>query len=211
MAKVIQGNFPASPRKKVVPIKEKSPADIYQLKISLIYSSPPIWRRVQVPATMKLSLLHEVIQLCMGWTDTHLHQFVIHNNFYGPANLENDWNEIKAYDEKKFSLCDLEADIRKGCMYEYDFGDGWQHEIKIEKVLPPDGKTPKHPVLLAGERACPPEDIGGIPGYEDFLEALADPESEEREEMLQWYGSDHFAPEYFDIEKINKILKKIKY
>ncbi len=210
MAKVIQGNFPAAPRKKVVPIKEKSPADIYQLKISLVYSKPLIWRRVQVPATMKLSRLHEVIQLCMGWTDTHLHQFVIHNNFYGPADLENDWSEIKAYDEKKFSLCDLEADIRKSCMYEYDFGDGWQHEIKIEKVLPPDGKTPKHPVLLAGERACPPEDIGGIPGYEDFLEALADPESEEREEMLQWYGSDHFTPEYFDIEKINKILKKMK-
>lgn len=210
MAKIIQGNFQTKKKKPARKALLKNPGAAYQLKISLLYSKPLIWRRLLVPAAMKLSRLHQVIQLCMGWTDTHLHRFVIGNNFYGPPDPDDDWREIKTLNEKQFKLCDLEGYIRKRCMYEYDFGDSWQHKIKIEKVVPAGENPPHHPVLVAGKRACPPEDIGGIPGYEDFLEALSDPQHEEREEMLQWYGSDHFDPEYFEMEEINRILKKMK-
>jgi len=209
MAKIIQGKFPAPPKKKIVAIKEKAPAAAYQLKISLLYSKPSIWRRVLVPATMKLSRLHEVIQLSMGWTDTHLHQFLIGNNFYGPPDQDNDWGEEKTLNEKKFKLCDLEAAIGKRCMYDYDFGDNWQHKIKLEKVVPAEEKPPAHPVLLAGKRACPPEDIGGIPGYEDFLEAIGDPAHEAHEEMLEWYGGDDFDADFLDMKEINRLLNKV--
>jgi hypothetical protein len=202
MAKVIKGNFSTK--------QKKTPPTAYQLKISLLYSEPLIWRRVQVPGSMTLSRLHDVIQLCMGWTDSHLHQFMIGNNFYGPVDLDGNLSEIKILDETRFKLCDLEGDMRLRFMYEYDFGDGWMHEIKIEKVIAPDEKSPKHPVLLAGKRACPPEDIGGPPGYENFLAAISDPENEEHEEMRDWYGSDDFDPEYFEMVEINKILKKMK-
>ncbi|MBU0728246.1 MAG: plasmid pRiA4b ORF-3 family protein [Proteobacteria bacterium] len=210
MAKIIQGNFSAKQRETDKAVKKKTPVAAYQLKVSLLYSEPLIWRRVQVPGDLTLAKLHDVIQLCMGWTDTHLHQFMIGRNLYGPADLDDEWSEIKALDEKKFRLCDLEADMRKRCMYEYDFGDGWQHEIEIEKVITSAEKPSQYPVLLAGARACPPEDVGGVPGYENFLEAMNDPQSEDHAEMMRWYGSDTFDPDFFEMDAINKILKKIK-
>ncbi len=210
MAKIIQGNFPATGKKKGKPVKKNSPAAAYQLKVSLRYCEPLIWRRIQVPGSMSLSRLHDLIQLCMGWTDIHLHQFVIGNNLYGPPDLDDEWSEGKAFDESRFKLCDLEADMRQQFTYEYDFGDGWQHEIRIEKIIAADEKTTQYPVLLAGERACPPEDIGGPPGYEDFLAAISDPESEEYGEMRDWYGSDTFEPDFFEIKEINTILKRMK-
>lgn len=210
MAKIIKGNFSATRGNKKKVVKKKAPVAAYRLKVSLLYCEPRIWRRVQVPGNMTLAGLHDVIQLCMGWTDTHLHQFIIGNDFYGTEDLNDDWSEIKTLDESKFKICDLEADMRMRCRYEYDFGDSWQHEIKIEKVIPPDEKVPPYPVLLAGERSCPPENIGGPPGYEDFLAAINDPESKESAEMLDWYGSDDFDPDYFEMEAINKLLKKMK-
>lgn len=210
MAKIIKGNFSAKQKKKFKPARKKTPAATYQLEISLLYSDPHIWRRIQVPGSMTLDRLHDVIQFCMGWTDTHLHQFLIGNNLYGPSDLDDDWSEIKALDESNFSLCDLEVDMQKRCMYEYDFGDSWQHEITIEKVIAADEKPPKYPVLLAGERACPPEDVGGPPGYDHFLAAINDPKNEEFQEMLEWYGSNDFDPDFFEMDEINKILKKME-
>lgn len=209
MAKVIQGHFALKQKKSDKAVKKKNPETAYLLKVSLLYSEPLIWRRIQVLGSMTLSRIHEVIQLRMGWTDTHLHQFMIGNNFYGPADLDDDWSEIKALDENKFKLGDLEAEMQKRFMYEYDFGDGWVHEIEIEQTVASDENSPKHPELLAGERACPPEDIGGIPGYEDFLAAIRDPENENYEEMRNWYGAD-FEPDFFEKDEINKILKKMK-
>jgi pRiA4b ORF-3-like protein len=209
MAKIIKGNFSAKQRTGNAG-KKKTPVGAYQLKVSLLYCEPLIWRRVQVPVDLTLAKLHDVIQLCMGWTDTHLHQFMIGRNLYGPVDLDDDWSEIKTLDETTFRLSDLEADIRKRCMYEYDFGDGWQHEIKIAKVTASVEKPSKYPVLLAGARSCPPEDIGGVPGYENFLEAMSDPQNEEHEQMREWYGSATFDQDFFEMAEINKILKKIK-
>ncbi len=207
MAKVIKGNFPATQKRISKPATKKTSA--YQLKVSLLYCAPLIWRRIQVPGSMTLSRFHHVIQLCMGWTDSHLHQFMIGRRSYGPANVGNHWSAIKDLDESKFTLNELESDIRQRCMYTYDFGDSWEHEIRIESASAPGEKPLKHSVLLAGEHACPPEDIGGPPGYENFVETISDPENENYEEMRDWYSSD-FNPDFFEIGQINKVLKKIK-
>jgi hypothetical protein len=201
MATIIKGKFPLD--------RKKTPAAAYQLKIILLHTKPPVWRRVQVPSIMKLSRFHDVIQHAMGWTDSHLHQFMIGGSIYGPADLDGGWSETRTLNEKKFRLRDLEADMRQEFTYEYDFGDGWQHRIKLEKVSAPDEETPGHPLLLGGKRACPPEDVGGPFGYEDFLAAVRDPKNPEHENMLEWYGSD-FDPEYFAMDGINRLLKKIK-
>lgn len=210
MAKIIKGNFSAKQQSADNAGKKKTPVNAYQLKISLLYSEPAIWRCVQVPENITLAKLHDVIQLCMGWTDTHLHQFMIGGNLYGPGNMDDEWGEINTIDEATIRLCDLEADMGKRGMYEYDFGDGWQHEIEIEKIVPSAEKAPRYPVLLDGARACPPEDIGGVPGYENFLEAMNNPQNEEHEQIRQWYGSETFDPDFFEITEINKLLRKMK-
>jgi hypothetical protein len=184
--------------------------EAYQLKIVLAGSQPPVWRRVQVPGSAALSRLHKIIQICMGWSDIHMHHFVIGRECYAPP-LEDDDDRGagRVLDEGKAKLSDLKAKIRKGFLYEYDFGDSWQHQIQVEKVIAAGETILKYPVLLDGGRACPPEDIGGIPGYEDLLAALRAPENEENAEMLEWYGRD-YDPERLDIAAINKKLKKLR-
>jgi hypothetical protein len=189
--------------------KPAMPVAAYQLKVTLSHCRPPIWRRILVPGHLSLFKLHDVLQLCMGWTDTHLHQFTIGKRFYGdPANDEG-WGMSKILDERRHKLGYLELETGSGFSYEYDFGDGWEHKIKVEKIVPPEKNPPRHPVLLDGKRACPPEDVGGPYGYMEFLEAIADPEHEEHEAMQEWLGGD-FDPDYFDPAEINDILKKIK-
>jgi hypothetical protein len=208
MGKILKGNFLSKGKKKGSAATKQSPGTVYQLHVLLLYCEPLIWRRILVPANMKLSGLHTVLQVCMGWSDSHLHQFRVGNAFYGPAALNDDWSPVNSLDEQRFALANLEDDMRYRFFYDYDFGDGWQHEIRIEKVFLPDEKPLKYPVLLAGERACPPEDIGGPPGYDNFLAAMSDPKSEDYEGMRKWYGSDSFNPDAFERAEINKILKK---
>ena len=116
MAKVIKGNFSAKKRKTEKADQKKTPAATYELKVSLLYCAPLIWRRIQVPGSMTLSRFHDVIQLCMGWTDSHLHQFMIGGRSYGPANVGDHWGAVKDLDESKFTLNELESDIRQRCM-----------------------------------------------------------------------------------------------
>jgi len=181
---------------------------LFQLKITLRYSKPPIWRRVVVRADMPLDRLHYVIQIAMGWTNSHLHQFVLGRTYYGVPDLESDSFGPETLDEKRHTVADLAPAPKKKFLYEYDFGDSWQHEVLVEKVLAPDA-TLKHPVCLAGANACPPEDCGGIPGYYDLLEAMADPQHERHEEMKEWLGGDWEASS-FDVEETNLDLKRIK-
>jgi hypothetical protein len=204
MAKIIKVEFPQKNKKtkKILP-------DVYQLKIVLLDTDPVVWRRLQVPGSFSLAKLHDALQLSMGWTDAHMHQFIIGKDFYGKPSEEVDWGGPKVFDERKTRLCDLKAKIRKNFIYEYDFGDSWQHEIKVEKVIAAKETILKHPILLAGERACPPEDVGGIPGYEEFLVAVKNPEDEENAELLEWYG-EKYDPDHVAMEAINKLLKKLR-
>ena len=174
---------------------------IYQIKISLIGAKPPIWRTVLVPSNIDLETFHDVIQLAMGWTDSHLHQFIANKVFYG---IPDDDFELEMEDESKYKLSQLLTKEKDTLIYEYDFGDSWEHKILLEKILPYDSKTVL-PVCIKGKRACPPEDCGGIWGYEELLETISDPKHPDHEDMLEWLGGE-FDPEEFDLEEINEDL-----
>jgi hypothetical protein len=152
---------PRVKRTSKIPSSEVVP--LYQLKITLKWSLPPIWRRVVVRADISLERLHWVIQATMPWTNSHLHQFVVGDSYYGRPNLEFADMGTETLDERRFALADVAPSAKSKLIYEYDFGDGWEHEVKVEKVLPPDANF-KHPVCLAGKYACPPDDCGGMPG-----------------------------------------------
>jgi hypothetical protein len=141
----------------------------------------------------------------MGWYDAHLHEFTINNLVYGGAD-PSDMYEV--LDENDFRLSQVIKSSTKRFRYTYDFGDDWEHTIVVEKVLPyePNGA---YPLCLAGKRACPPEDVGGMWGYAEFLQTIADPSDPEYAEMLEWVGSD-FDPEEFDIEEVNQMFASMR-
>lgn len=177
---------------------------VLQLKLSLRgVSKPPVWRRLLVRADMRLSQVHDVIQAAMGWTDTHLHAFSTAYGEYGPPDPELDHR-----DERKARLADFLAEPGDRIRYAYDFGDFWEHDIVLEKTLEP-GPAARLPACVAGKGACPPEDCGGVWGYADLRDALANPASEEHEAMLGWLGLESagdFDPAAFDVDKTNEIV-----
>jgi hypothetical protein len=150
---------------------------------------------------MTLGALHHVIQLAMGWQDCHLHEFDLAGTRYGTDD-GGGWGPPPK-DERRAKLSRV-APAGSRFSYEYDFGDSWEHEVAVEKVLDTGpGKTP--PICLAGQRACPPEDCGGTWGYEEMLAALADPNHQEHESYREWVGR-AFDPEAFDRDEINDRL-----
>lgn len=185
------------PRKKAVP------KSIYQLKVTLQRSKPPIWRRILVPHHITLEELHYVIQIAMGWENCHLHQFDIGGDYYGEINPEFDMDEWE--DEGPVKLGDVVTALKTKFIYEYDFGDSWEHLLVLEKVLDPEPGR-HYPVCVAGARNCPPEDCGGIWGYEEKLRILNDPQHDDYEDIKEWMG-DH-DPEAFDLEETNEALKQ---
>jgi hypothetical protein len=178
---------------------------LYQLKITLRgVSKPPVWRRVLVDADASLGKLHWVIIAAMGWDGDHLHMFSDDTTLYGTT--PDDANE------NEFALADVLVEPGDRLRYMYDFGDDWDHDIKLEKVLPPDAATHATavPVCLAGKGACPPEDCGGPWGYANLKETLSDPSDEEHEEMLEWLGLEDpsdFDPAAFDLDSVNARLR----
>jgi hypothetical protein len=177
---------------------------ILQLKISLVgVSKPPVWRRVLVPASMRLSRLHDVIQVAMGWTDTHLHAFEARGVDYGPPDPELDH-----VDERRTAIGDVLSEPRDRMRYVYDFGDYWQHDVVVEKVLEAE-RGARYPVCVAGKGPRPPEDCGGVWGYADLRETLADSAHQEHTDMLEWLGlesAEDFDPTAFDVERVNALL-----
>jgi hypothetical protein len=178
----------------------------YQLKITLRDIEPPVWRRIRVPDGT-LAELHEYIQAAMGWENAHLHHFHLGKQLYGdPELMQENFEDMDYKDSTTTRLSDIvPAGGRKKFRfaYEYDFGDGWMHDIQVEKVE--DGKA--MPECLAGERACPPEDCGGPWGYPDFLAALADPKHENHVDMVEWIGGS-FDPEAFDPKAATKEMRR---
>jgi Plasmid pRiA4b ORF-3-like protein len=186
----------------------RATGEVYQFKITLLETQPPIWRRIQV-GDCTLDKLHEHIQTAMGWTNSHLHHFRIVGRLYGdPMLLEETFEELNYADSTRTRLSDIlpEGGQRFRFEYQYDFGDSWQHEVLFEGRLPSEPK-PSDPLCLEGERACPPEDVGGVWGYADFLQAIADPENEQHEEMRQWIGR-RFNPEAFNPVVATKRMKR---
>jgi len=182
-------------------------SQIIQMKITLAGIRPPIWRRVLVDERSTLADLHSIIQETMGWTNSHLHQFVIRGEFFDPNPDDHDRYD-HAEDEHKYTLSKLHSWGVSKFQYEYDFGDGWGHTIVFEKLLPVD-LTEKYPRCIKGKGACPPEDIGGIWGYQSMLDTLRGPQSEEKDRFIEWLGTSSFDPEAFDLESANLNLHTI--
>lgn len=214
------------PKRRTQPVQ---PKEVHELKITLKGSKPAIWRRIAVANDIRLSKLHEVIQIVMGWDNEHLHQFTIPNARPKPTReylasldfqkryemlaMHRDpcWSDPRmeiegAEDERKVPLRELAPAVGSEFIYEYDFGDGWEHQIEVVKIGPP-AEGVKYPVCLAGKLACPPEDCGGIWGYYDMLEILKDPKHERFEELSEWIDGE-FDAEYFNLEQVNAKLAK---
>jgi len=194
----------------IAPLKKRSAPSsvVYQLKITLRGSKPPIWRRLQVPGNIKLNRLHEVFQAAMGWADSHLHQFIDPPVIYSVPS-EDDFPGVERLDERRFHLADLVRREKASFLYEYDFGDSWVHHVVVEKIVPA-GPEKKRAICLAGKKACPPEDCGGIWGYYELLEVLNDSTHESHQEMLDWLG-EPFNPDRFDLQEVNDILGSLKF
>lgn len=171
-----------------------------QLKITLKYLQPPIWRRLVVPDNITLGELHWAIQLSMGWTNSHLHAFRLGKVEYGMADMDEGMGP-PTVDEDSVSLCGLIKRKGQRFSYEYDFGDGWLHEVLVEKVEPASEPHPRV-VCLAGKRACPPEDCGGVPGYAEVLRVLKKADNEDDRSFREWVGE--YDPELFDLDGVNR-------
>lgn len=179
---------------------------VLQLKVSLKDISPPIWRRFQVPGDYNLTDLHVIIQVLMDWEDYHLHKFTIDEKSYCP--LEPDLDMFgENIDETKVLLKQLLKTEKTTFLYEYDFGDGWELKLVLEKILELEPET-QCPRCLTGKRSGPPEDSGGPWGYEFFLDNFSDPDSEDHEYAKELAGPD-FDPEHFSVDDINEELLRI--
>ena len=176
----------------------------YELKITLLDTKPPVWRWFCVPGEITLDRLHNVIQIVMGWQDHHLHLFKIDGTIYAEK-PEEEW---EGEEEKYHRLCDLVTSAKAQFDYDYDFGDSWHHRIVVEKISTvPEG----HKAVTKcfdGKRRCPPEDVGGTPGFAEFVEACKDPKHPEHKRYLTWVGGS-FDPNDFDPEAVN--LELFKY
>ncbi len=178
--------------------------DSFELKVTLMGTKPPIWRRFTVPSDIMLPELHIVLQIVMGWYDSHLHGYYLRPARSGALTRRN-WKELPSESRKTLDAILRAPDVL--LMYEYDFGDSWLHEIKLEKRIP--GSSIKTtPTCIEGERACPPEDCGGVGGYEYLIEVLRDKSHAEHEETLEWF-EEEFDSEIFDRDEVNRKLVEV--
>lgn len=184
----------------------------YELKVVLPGFKPSIWRRLQVPGDASLDWLHAVLQVAIGWTNSHLHQFTVGEQCYSDtryhqAEFEGDAEIIE---EREVGLCQIAP--RKGAVlgYEYDFGDSWTHEIVVEAIRSTADASVRMAVCLGGSGACPPEDCGGVPGYTELLKTLKNRKHPEHKSTKEWLGR-AFDPEVFDLARTNLWLRKLKW
>jgi hypothetical protein len=185
-------------------------AEIYCLKISLKSSKPPIWRRVEIYSHTTLADLHRIIQVSMGWEFAHLWEFKKGDSRYGDLQYEDEdvfFSTNPLIDSNLVRIFDVLFNEKSKMIYQYDFGDCWDHEIVLEKRFPPEPDV-FYPRCVNGKMACPPEDCGGLPGYYNNLNILDNPKNNEYKDVRTWMRED-FDPNQFDMEKVNKALKKI--
>ncbi|MCB1764052.1 MAG: plasmid pRiA4b ORF-3 family protein [Gammaproteobacteria bacterium] len=179
--------------------------DLYQLKVLLLHVEPPIWRRLLVSNSIDLAMLHRIIQLVMGWSNKHSHQFTASGKEYGVPD-DGFGNEISS--EQGIRIGSLLKSVGQWIGYEYDFGDAWEHRILLEKILPfKPGEA--GPECIDGRRSAPPEDVGGVWGYREFLEAFTDRGHADHFETVAWVNKS-FNPERFDIADVNRQLKTMR-
>jgi hypothetical protein len=196
----------------IEPIGAKTAAPIYHLEIVLKGAQPHIWRHLQVPANAKLDWLHAVIQVAMGWTNSHLHQFKSGGARYSDTrhNYAEYEGDPEVLEGRQFTLQQIAPREKDTLGYEYDFGDSWEHTLTVAKIVPPAPVAATTAVCLDGAGACPPEDCGGIWGYANLLKILKNRKHPEHKTMKQWLGRP-FDAEAFDLAKTNLWLGKLKW
>jgi Plasmid pRiA4b ORF-3-like protein len=179
---------------------------IFELEIVLEEVQPPVRRRVQVPGEVSLAVLHDVVQSVMGWTNSHLHEFEIDGQRYGTPDPDGDDGDVT--DEATVTLLRLAG---KGDRfgYLYDFGDNWVHRLTVEKITVAEPGV-RYPRCVSGQGACPPEDVGGPWGYDEFQTVLADPSHPEHDEQLEWVGGP-FDPLRFDLDAADQALVRLAW
>jgi hypothetical protein len=177
----------------------------YQIKIVLTDVEPSVWRRLMLDPDITLRDFHKIIQTAMGWTNSHLHQFEVGRDFYAPKEFEVE-GANNSNTKKLSSILNKEGVHIK---YEYDFGDGWMHDITLEKIGQ-ENKLIEIPCCMDGHGKCPPEDCGGTHGYRNLKKVIADPEHEEFEDTMEWLGGE-FDPNYFDMQEVNDMLRSPDY
>ena len=179
----------------------RSIEQVYQLDIRLAFIDPPIWRRLLVSDKILLPGLHHLLQVAMGWEHSHLYQYIVGTTRYGEPDPDDD-DDMQS--DQRIRLRDIAQEKGASFLYEYDFGDGWRHVITVEDLWPRTQES-LVPRCLNGGRACPPEDSGGIGGYEHLLEALRDKRHPEHQALRAWAGA-HFDPACFSVQAVNSAL-----
>lgn len=184
----------------------------YQLKVVLLGTKPPVWRRLLVPGGANLGWLHAVLQVALGWTNSHLHQFAVQGALYSDtrhhyAEFEDSQEILEACKFKLEQVAPNEGDVLR---YDYDFGDSWQHDVIVERISPANPAAAKAATCVEGARACPPEDCGGFWGYENLLKVLKNRKHPDHKRMKQWVGGS-FDSETFDVARISSCLTKLKW
>jgi len=184
--------------------------EIMRIEIVLVEAWPAVRRVVEVPDAASLAVLHEVVQEVMGWEHAHLHEFEVNGVRYGLPDPDFDPAfGAETLDESRASLTVL-LNVGDVAEYVYDFGDNWRHRLTVEAISTPE-RGVRYPRCVAGQGACPPEDVGGVGGYEQFLRALADPTDPEHAERVEWWGSDRFDPALFDLGEANTALRRLTW
>ena len=191
------------------PPRHVKPKVIYQLRVALDEIEPPIWRRLWVADTLTLAKLDRVIQTAMGWTNSHLHEFTINGLRYGMP--DDEWaseGDETMLDDRRHTIGGLLGTEVLRFAYLYDFGDHWQHTVAVEQLMLPNEMNTRA-MCLDGRNACPPEDVGGVGGYMEFLEAIRDPTHDEHVAMWVW-GGGPFDSLGFDRNAANAALRKLR-
>lgn len=183
-------------------VRTNSAAQVLQFRVGLEEIQPAIWRRILVPERFTLLQLHRVLQMVLGWHDSHLHEFEIGGKRFGEPDPSYPDDLV---DEHGVRLRSFDLHVGSVIRYQYDFGDNWQHELRLEAIIALVLDS-TYPLCIAGARSAPPEDVGGTGGYADFLEAITDPEHEDHDSNLVWAGG-KFDPEAFSLADINQRLR----
>lgn len=176
---------------------------VHEMKVTLDGSTPAIWRRIQVASDVSLARLHRILQATMGWAGLYHHQFIIRGRYYGRPDPDGE-----VHDDRRIKLGQVVMRAPSRFTYEYDFGDGWMHGVMVEKILPREPEA-YYPLCVAGERACPPEDVGGLYGYYDFLDALQNAAVAGHDSAVDWIGG-QFNPDAFDLDTVNRRLRRLE-
>jgi hypothetical protein len=176
-------------------------ATIHRLYVQLLGVEPPIWRSLEVPSDIELSRLHRALQIAMGWRDQHVHLFSVGGRCYGQPDPDL---PVRVHDQRAYMLADLAPEAGGEILYEYDFGDGWRHVIRIEAVAPAEADE-HYPRCLSGAQAGPPERVGGPGGYQRFLNALPTPTDVRHVRIWKGLG-ERFDPKAFDRARVNRRL-----